>query len=171
MNFEIRFGRGYLKDTLDKTTVTYEKEEANEEECHSKSVKAQAKVEKQKRVLKVKALLQDGEAATDSIIFNSRLLAKVMTELEELLPSARNLLKRVGKVTVELPTDVLIRDAPKKSKSRTLGLSSILLAFEIMYVTFHSSPHLISILGSLKRRNRPYRKDLCLLIRCLIFRL
>ena len=53
------------------------------------------------------------------IITNNRLLAEVMTELEELLPGARVLLKRVRKAAAESTSDVLIMDTTKKSKSRT----------------------------------------------------
>jgi len=41
-----------------------------------------------------------------------------MTELEELLPGARTLPKRVRKIVVEWMSDALIGDTPQKSKSQ-----------------------------------------------------
>ncbi|KAJ8449206.1 hypothetical protein Cgig2_021670 [Carnegiea gigantea] len=103
--FKIEFDRGYLADTLDKTTVTNEEEEVYEDEHRNESVEAEAK-----------ALFRDDKATTDFIIINSRLLAEVMTNLEELLPSTRTPPKRVRNVAVESMSDALIRDTPKKSK-------------------------------------------------------
>ncbi|KAJ8439980.1 hypothetical protein Cgig2_008363 [Carnegiea gigantea] len=93
------------KATLDKNTIIDEEEEVNKGECHNKSVTGEAKVEDQTRVLK------DDKVVTNLIITNSRLLLKLMTESEELLPSTITPLKRVRK------------DTPKKSKNRTLVLS------------------------------------------------
>ncbi|KAJ8439006.1 hypothetical protein Cgig2_013002 [Carnegiea gigantea] len=85
--------RGYLDDSLDKTTVTDEEEQVNEEECHNKSVKDEAKAEDQTGVSRI--------------------------QMKELIPGVCTLLKRVGKVAVESTTDALISDRPKKSKSGT----------------------------------------------------
>ncbi|KAJ8429605.1 hypothetical protein Cgig2_008835 [Carnegiea gigantea] len=68
-------------------------------------------------------LFRDGRPTTDLIITGSRWLEKIITELEELIPRACSLLKRVRKVAVESVSDVLIRDTPKRSKSRTPVLS------------------------------------------------
>jgi len=64
------------------------------------------------------ALILDGKVRTDVTVTNSQLLAEVMIQLEELLPSARIPLKKVRKAVAELTSDVLIRDTPNKLKSR-----------------------------------------------------
>ncbi|KAJ8433392.1 hypothetical protein Cgig2_019182 [Carnegiea gigantea] len=111
--------KGWTNDerkSRDNTTVIDEEEEVNQEECHNKSIEAEAKVEDQTGVSKVKV-------ATDLIITNSQLLADVMIELEELLPGARTRLKRVKKVVAESTSDALSRNTTKTSKSRILVLS------------------------------------------------
>ena len=47
------FGRGYLQDTLDKTSMTNEKEHVNEMEHRSKGIKDEGKVEDQIGISKV----------------------------------------------------------------------------------------------------------------------
>ncbi|KAJ8424153.1 hypothetical protein Cgig2_001615 [Carnegiea gigantea] len=69
------------------------------------------------------ALFRDGRAAADLIITNIRLLAEVITELEDLIPGARIPLKRVRNVATESMNDALTRDRPKTWKSRTPVLS------------------------------------------------
>ena len=48
------FGRGYLEDTLDKTSMTNEEEQVNEKEHHSKGVEDEDKAEDQTGISKVK---------------------------------------------------------------------------------------------------------------------
>ncbi|KAJ8439650.1 hypothetical protein Cgig2_021662 [Carnegiea gigantea] len=93
-----------------------EEEQVNEKEHHNKGVEDEGKAEDQIGISK--ALFRDGRAATDLIITSSRRLAKVITELQELIPGARSPLKRVRKVATESVSDALIRDTPKRSKSR-----------------------------------------------------
>ncbi|KAJ8444547.1 hypothetical protein Cgig2_000826 [Carnegiea gigantea] len=85
LEFIIGFGRGYLEDTVNKMTIT----DKEEEERPSKNDEDEAKAEDEPGVSQVKALVRDGNAATDLIITNSRLLAEVTIELEELIPGAR----------------------------------------------------------------------------------
>ncbi|KAJ8423827.1 LOW QUALITY PROTEIN: hypothetical protein Cgig2_017390 [Carnegiea gigantea] len=66
---------------------------------------------------------QGCKVATDLIITKSQLLVEVITELEELIPRACTPLKRVRKVTAISMSDALIRETPKKSKSKTRVLS------------------------------------------------
>ncbi|KAJ8423462.1 hypothetical protein Cgig2_010794 [Carnegiea gigantea] len=109
--------RGYLENILDKTIISNEEEEVNEEKCRIKSVEAETKVENQAGVPKVKALFRDGKGVIDLIITNTRVLVEVMTKLKELLSGARTPLKRVRKVAAKSIGDALIRDTPKKLKS------------------------------------------------------
>ncbi|KAJ8420015.1 hypothetical protein Cgig2_020041 [Carnegiea gigantea] len=105
------FERGYLEDTLDKTSMTGEEEQVNEKEHHSKGVEDEGKAKDQIGISKVK----DGRVATDLVITSSRRLAE----------------NRVGGVDSwsTQPTqeksvsDALIRDTRKRSKSRTPVLS------------------------------------------------
>ncbi|KAJ8421086.1 LOW QUALITY PROTEIN: hypothetical protein Cgig2_010320 [Carnegiea gigantea] len=113
------FGRGYLEDTLDKTSMTDEEEQVNEKEHHSKGVEDEGKAEDQTRISKVKALFRDGRTVIDLIITSSRWLAEVIIKLEELIPGARSSLKSIRKIAAESVSDALIRDTPKRSKSRT----------------------------------------------------
>ena len=69
------------------------------------------------------ALFQEGRAVANLIISNSRRLAKIMTELEDLIPGAHNLAKRKRNVAAESVSDALISDRPKMSKSITPILS------------------------------------------------
>ncbi|KAJ8420903.1 hypothetical protein Cgig2_013560 [Carnegiea gigantea] len=89
--FKIEFRKSY-EDSLDKTTGIDEEKEVNEEEHCNKSVEAKAKVEDQIGVSKVKV--------------------EVMIELEELLPGACTLLKRIRKIAMESTSDALIRGIP-----------------------------------------------------------
>ncbi|KAJ8442718.1 LOW QUALITY PROTEIN: hypothetical protein Cgig2_011638 [Carnegiea gigantea] len=117
-NDEIKDRGGYLKDTLDKTSMTNEEEEGNEKEYHSKGVEDEGKPEDQTGISVVKAFFGDGQAVINLIITSSRGLAEVITELEELIPGARNPLKRVRKVAAESVSDALVGDTPKRSKSK-----------------------------------------------------
>ncbi|KAJ8419980.1 hypothetical protein Cgig2_011904 [Carnegiea gigantea] len=101
--FKIGFGKGYLENSLDKTIVTEEEEEANEKEHRNKSVESEAKIKDQIGLSKVKSTASGSHD-------------KIRGVASWRMPP----LKRVRKVVVESTSDVLIRDTPKKSKSRTL---------------------------------------------------
>ncbi|KAJ8425495.1 hypothetical protein Cgig2_028513 [Carnegiea gigantea] len=162
LEFKIESGKGYPADSLDKTVVTNKEEEVNEEEHSNKNFVPEAK-----------ALFQDSKVTTDKITTNSRLLAKVVIELEKFLPRARVPLKSVRKVVTKSISDTVIRDMPKKSKSRTPVLSpdscqaegflmeidaieKHFVSSQIRCTNFHSSLYLVSALGSLKRRTKNY---------------
>ncbi|KAJ8434535.1 hypothetical protein Cgig2_004301 [Carnegiea gigantea] len=98
--FEVEFGKGYLKNSLDTTTVTDE-EVVHEEERRNRSVETEAKVKDQ---IKGQGHDRIGRVASWST----------------------HPLKRVRKLIAGLMSDELTRDMPKKSKSKTLVLSMIL---------------------------------------------
>ncbi|KAJ8424453.1 hypothetical protein Cgig2_024991 [Carnegiea gigantea] len=90
--FAIKFGKVYLEDTLDKTTITDEEEEVKEEEHRNKSVKADVKDEGQTGVSKVKN-------------WWSCYLTHVPYSREQI------------KVAAESTSNVFIKDMPKNSKN------------------------------------------------------
>ncbi|KAJ8422524.1 hypothetical protein Cgig2_002553 [Carnegiea gigantea] len=65
------------------------------------------------------ALFRDDRATTNLIITNSRRLAEMMIELEELIPGAHSPLNRVRNVATESVSDALISNRPKWSRNRT----------------------------------------------------
>ncbi|KAJ8420427.1 hypothetical protein Cgig2_014306 [Carnegiea gigantea] len=91
------------------------------------------------KVLKMKALFRDGRATTNLIVTSNRWLAKVMTELEELILGAHSPLKRVRKVANELVSDTLIRDRPKRSNSRTPKTQGLLIHIDTIEKHFMGS--------------------------------
>ncbi|KAJ8425624.1 LOW QUALITY PROTEIN: hypothetical protein Cgig2_018409 [Carnegiea gigantea] len=113
-----RFGRGYLEDMLDKMSITNEEEQVNEKEHHNQGAEEEGNAKDQTGISNVKELFWDGWTTTDLIITNSRQLAEVITESEEFILRIHRPLKRVRKVAAESVSDALIRDTPKRSKSR-----------------------------------------------------
>ncbi|KAJ8447054.1 hypothetical protein Cgig2_025431 [Carnegiea gigantea] len=94
---------------------------------------------------------QRGQAATNMIITNSRLLAEAMTELEELLFNARIPLKIVRKEAAKSTSNALIRGMPKKSKRSLMEIDVIekhFVSSRDMLRDFIQAPHLVSALGS-----------------------
>ncbi|KAJ8421464.1 hypothetical protein Cgig2_022515 [Carnegiea gigantea] len=98
--FEIRFSRDYLEDSLDKSIVTNYIEEVNDEELTTKVLKLKLK-------LKIKQESQRSRCAT---------------------------LNRIRKIVVKSPSDVFIKGALKKSKSRTLVLLPSLYESEALLI-------------------------------------
>ncbi|KAJ8433421.1 hypothetical protein Cgig2_024757 [Carnegiea gigantea] len=98
--FVIGFGRSYIEDTLDKTTIM-------KRNVIAKMMKMKLKKKfctyvvlphsfelRWHLLFDHKLFFGDAKATTDSIMTNSRLLAEVVTELKEFIPKARTPLKR-----------------------------------------------------------------------------
>ncbi|KAJ8425868.1 hypothetical protein Cgig2_028213 [Carnegiea gigantea] len=115
VNYMILNARGYLEDTLDKTSMTDEEEQLMKRNIIAKVLKMKVRYH---ILLTIsigcfhQALFRDGRAAIDLIITNIRLLAELITELEDLIPRADTPLKRVRKVATESMSDALTRDRP-----------------------------------------------------------
>ncbi|KAJ8427652.1 LOW QUALITY PROTEIN: hypothetical protein Cgig2_010665 [Carnegiea gigantea] len=111
--FIIRFGGGYLEDTLNSMRKKLMKRNIAAKVMKMK-LKPRMKQEFQR------TLFRDGRNQFDNN--SNRLLAEVITKLEELIPRARTPLKRIRKVAAKLTSDALISKRPNKSNSRILVL-------------------------------------------------
>ncbi|KAJ8442009.1 hypothetical protein Cgig2_033773 [Carnegiea gigantea] len=118
--------KGALEDRLNNTKVPNEGQEVHEERTSSATPEPTAEAEHDTVQSKIKAFLEDAKKASNEIITNSRVLAWVMTELEDLVPEAHASLKRVSMIVVQTITNALFAETtlPGKSKSTTPILSS-----------------------------------------------
>ncbi|KAJ8430588.1 hypothetical protein Cgig2_001015 [Carnegiea gigantea] len=123
--FEVDFGKGSLDDCLDETERPDEPQVVHEEEPSNATPEATAGAEHDTVQSKIKALLEDAKKVSNEIITNTRVLARMIMELEKLVPEAHASLKRVRTIAVQTTTDPLFAETtlPGKSKSTKPVLS------------------------------------------------
>ncbi|KAJ8435286.1 hypothetical protein Cgig2_030041 [Carnegiea gigantea] len=123
--FEVGFGKSALEDRLEETEIPDEAQAVYEEEPSNATPEPAAEVEHDTVRSKIKALLEDAKKVSNEIITNTRVLARMIMELEKLVPEAHASLKRVRTIAVQTTTDPLFAETtlPGKSKSTKPVLS------------------------------------------------